>query len=85
MNFDHIAHPRSVLDLCGAKSRFYDVQYVTYTAFVSVYTAFVSVISHNGVVIDCDSDCDPLHYGVVYEYVDANDSSSTIPSYEMYS
>ena len=41
MNFDDIAHPRSVLDLCGTKLRFYDVQYLT-------FTTFVSVTSHNG-------------------------------------
>ena len=56
------------MDLCE-KSWFYDAQYLISTAFVSVYTAFVSVISHNGV----DIDRDPVHYGVVYEYVYAND------------
>ena len=56
-NFDYIAHPRSVLDLCGTKSLFYDVRYLT-------YTAFASVTSHNGV----DIDCSPVHYGVAYAY-----------------
>ena len=59
------------MDLCGAESRFYDVQYV-------IYTAFVSVISYNGVDIDCDSDRNPVHYGVVYEYVYANDASQLL-------
>ena len=44
-NFDNITHPRSVLDLCGAKLRFYDVQ----------HTAFVCVTFHNGVDIDVHS------------------------------
>ena len=64
MNFDDAAHPRSVLDLCGAKSRFYDVQYLTHTAFVCVYIVFVSIIPHNQVDIDFDLDCDPVHYGL---------------------
>ena len=42
---------------------------MTSTAFVSVYTAFANVIFRNGV----DIDRDPVHYGVVYEYVYAND------------
>ena len=71
--FDDIVHPGSALYLCGAQSLFYDAQYLTSTAFDSVYTAFVSIIPHNGVDIDCDSDRDPVHYGVVYEYVYAND------------
>ena len=50
------------MDLCGTKSRFYDVRYLT-------YTAFVSVTSHNGVNIDCN----PVHYRVVFEYEYAND------------
>ena len=62
MNFHDIAHPRSVLDLCGTKSRFYDVRYL-------IYTAFVSVASHNGV----DIDRNPVHYGVVYAYEYTND------------
>ena len=81
-NFDDIVHPRSVLDLCGAKSRFYDVQSSTSTAFVSVYTAFVSVISHNGVGINCDLVSDPVHYGVVYVHVYANNVAQLL--YYMY-
>ena len=60
--FNNIAHPISVLDLCGAKSRFCDVQY-------SIYPVFVSVLFYNGI----DLDLDPLQYGVVYTYVYAND------------
>ena len=69
MDSDNIAHSRSVLDLCGTKSRFYDVQYSTYTTFVSAYTAFVNVIPHNKVDIDCNTVRDSVHYGVIYEYV----------------
>ena len=69
MKFDDIAYPRSVLDLCGAKSRFYDVQYLTYTAFVSVYTDFVTIILHNKGDINCDFDHDPVHCGVVCAYI----------------
>ena len=61
------------MNLCGVKSLFYDVQHLTSTAFVSVCTAFVSVISHNGIDIDYDHDRDPVHYGVIYAYVYAND------------
>ena len=68
-----ISHPKSILYLCEAKSRFYDVQSLISTAFVSVYTAYVSVISHNAVDIDCDSVSDPVHHGVVYAYVYTND------------
>ena len=53
------------MDLCEAKSWFYDAQYLTSTAFVCEYTAVVSIVSHNGV--------DTAHYGVVYVYVYAND------------
>ena len=74
------------MDLCEAKSWFYDAQYLTSTAFVS---AVVSIISRNGVdtvhywvvyvyvyasnvaqLLYCN---DTVHYGVVYVYVYAND------------
>ena len=32
-----------------------------------------SVISHNGVNIDCDINYDPVHYGIIYAHVCAND------------
>ena len=65
-NLDDIVHPGSALDLCGAQSIFYDVLYL-------IYVALINAISHNGVDIDCDLDCDPVHYGVVYVYLYAND------------
>ena len=59
-------HPGSALDLYGTTSLFSDVLYLT-------YTAFVSVIFYIGVDIDYDPVIDPVHYGVVYAYVYAND------------
>ena len=49
------------MDLCGEKSRFYDVRYLT-------QTTFIRVTSHNGV----DIDHNPVHYGVVYAHEYAN-------------
>ena len=63
----------TVLDLCGAKSRFYDVQYSTSTAFFSVTTAFVRAIFNNMLDIDCDPVSSLVHYGVVYVYIYEND------------
>ena len=66
-NFDDIAYSKSILDLYGAKLRFYDVQYLT-------STAFVSATSQNRVNIDCN----PVHYGVVYAYKYPNDISQLL-------
>ena len=72
-NVVDIAHPGSVLDFCGAKSRFYDVQHSTSTAFFSVTTAFIRAIFNNMLDIDCDPVSSLVHYGVVYVYIYEND------------
>ena len=71
-NFDDIAHPRSVLNLCETKLWLYDIPYLT-------STAFVSVTSYNRV----DIDCNPVHYGVVYAYKYENNVAQ-LQSYDMH-